>query len=221
MDKNYSGVVMLKNAIFDIGGVLTVFDPNDYLAPFGIEADKAEALNMAIFQSPHWKDYMIGKVNKEQFKSFVCLENPDLKVEIQNILADENTHKLLPPLNEGIEFLKKCKRAGLRVFILSNIVEASLEYFNSSFKEVTDILDGGIYSCEVGMRKPDEKIYKYILEKYDIKPEETVFFDDSQRNVDAACKLGINGILCVPLKHEGVFKDLETRLGALGVDFKE
>lgn len=211
---------MLKNAVFDIGGVLTVFDPNDYLSPFGIEPEKAEVLNKAIFQSPHWKDYMIGKINKQQFKSLVCLENPGLKKEIENVLADENTHKLLPPLSSGIEFLKSCKRAGLKIYILSNIVEASLEYFKSSFKDVTSILDGGVYSCEVGMRKPDENIYKLLLNKFGLVPEETVFFDDSQRNIDAACKIGIEGMLCVPLKQEGIFEELEKRLSEQGVDFK-
>ena len=47
---------MVRNAIFDIGGVLTAFDPNDYLSPFGFDAEKSKALNQAIFKNENWKD---------------------------------------------------------------------------------------------------------------------------------------------------------------------
>lgn len=207
---------MIKNAIFDIGGVLTAFDPNDYLSPFGFDDEKSKALNQAIFKNDSWKDYMIGKINKQQFKQIVLSKNPDLKNDIEYILADENTNKLLPPLKEGIEFLKNCKRAGLRIFILSNIVEASLEYFKSEFTDVTSILEGGVYSCEVGMKKPDKKIYEFLLKKYDLKPEECVFFDDTQKNIDAACELGFKGLLCAPLKQKECFKDIKEQLNSWG-----
>ena len=61
-------------------------------------------------------------------------------------------------------------------------------------------LDGMVVSGYEGVQKPDERIYKILLERYNLRPEETVFFDDLIENVIAARELGIHGIL---------FKDAE------------
>lgn len=199
---------MIKNIIFDIGGVLTRFDPNDYLSPFGFDKEKSKALNFAIFKSPVWKDYMVGKIDKNKFKEFVVYNNKKLKKEIEFILDEKNAPKLLPPLTEGIEFLKTMKREGYKIYILSNIVGASLEYFKNTFTDVIDIIDGGVYSCEVGLQKPDEKIFELVLKNYHLVPSETLFLDDSLKNVEKACSLNIVGHLCQPLKRDGVFEEI-------------
>ncbi len=200
---------MIKNVVFDIGGVLTKFDPNDYLSPFEFEKKKSLQLNNAIFKSPAWRDYIIGKVDKNQFKEIVIRANANLREEIAFVLSDENTKKLLPPLDEGIALLKELKGRGYNIYILSNIVGASLEYFKKSFEDVTQLLSGGIYSCEVGLHKPDEKIFNLLLNRYNLKPQETMFLDDSFKNVEAAKALGINGILCQPLKDVTAFENVK------------
>ncbi|MBQ8038835.1 MAG: HAD-IA family hydrolase, partial [Lachnospiraceae bacterium] len=52
-------------------------------------------------------------------------------------------------------------------------------------------IDGKVVSYEIHKIKPDPAIYEYLLEKYDLKPEESVFFDDRLENTEAAEKLGI------------------------------
>ncbi|MBQ1303981.1 MAG: HAD-IA family hydrolase, partial [Erysipelotrichaceae bacterium] len=49
-----------------------------------------------------------------------------------------------------------------------------------------------VFSCDAGLLKPDPAIYQLLMDKYGLKPEETVFFDDSARNVEAARSLGIH-----------------------------
>ena len=49
-------------------------------------------------------------------------------------------------------------------------------------------------SCYYHLLKPEKEIYEEILNKYSLKPEETVFIDDMKVNIDAAEKLGIKGI---------------------------
>ena len=202
---------MIKNIIFDIGGVLTRFDPNDYLSPFGFEEEKSKALNFAIFKSPAWKDYMVGKIDKNQYKEIVIHDNAALKKEIEFILDDKNASKLLPPLTEGVEFLKAMKKEGYKIYILSNIVGGSLEYFKNNFTDVLELIDGGVYSCEVRLRKPDEKIFKFLLNRYNLTPSETLFLDDSFKNIEMARSLNIVGHLCQPLKAEGVFEEIAQK----------
>ena len=203
---------MIKNVIFDIGGVLTEFDPNDYLKSFALDDEKAKRLSKAIFKDALWKPYMTGDVSAEEFKKNVILNNPDLKQEIIYALAKENAYKMLPPLFEGIDFLKSLKDNGYNVYVLSNIVQDSLDYFKENFEDVTSVIDGAVYSCEAHLRKPDEKIYKMILDKYDLKPSETLFLDDSERNVNSANKLGIVGKVCQPVLNPYAFEEIERFL---------
>lgn len=203
---------MIKNIIFDIGGVLTEFDPNDYLGAFGFEGEKANTLSHAIFRNSLWKEYMVGNVSPDEFKANVIKENSQYKDEIEFILAKENTYKLLPPLQDGIDFLLKVKKEGYNIFILSNIVKDSLDYFKSNFKDVTSVLSGAVYSCEVGLKKPDEKIYSLILDRYNLESEETLFLDDQEKNIGNAEKLGIVAVAIQPMLKEGEFERIKKLL---------
>ncbi len=119
---------------------------------------------------------------------------------------------MLPPLQSGIDFLLKVKRQGYNVFILSNIVQDSLDYFKENFTEVTSVLNGAVYSCEAHLRKPDEEIYRHILSKYNLVAEETMYLDDCYKNALAACKLGIKGIHCTPIQKENEFDRIASLL---------
>ena len=80
------------------------------------------------------------------------------------------------------------------LYILSNITEESYEYVKSSIP-LEEIFEGGVYSYQENVLKPDKRIYEIIVNRYHLNPEETLFFDDRQRNVDAACEIGIKGVL--------------------------
>ena len=62
-------------------------------------------------------------------------------------------------------------------------------------KPFIDDMDGMMVSYMVHINKPDEGIYRALLEKYDLKPEESLFFDDRPENVEGAAKCGIDGIV--------------------------
>ena len=55
-------------------------------------------------------------------------------------------------------------------------------------------MDGGILSYKVGLIKPDEAVYRRLIELYRLVPDECVFLDDVAENVDAAEAIGIHGI---------------------------
>ena len=56
-------------------------------------------------------------------------------------------------------------------------------------------MDGGVFSYQEHVIKPDERIYQILLERYALLPEETLFLDDNAENIAAAQKLGIHGIV--------------------------
>jgi len=88
------------------------------------------------------------------------------------------------------------KSQGLKVALLSN---ANSTFFDRmvypKYPQFKGLFDEIVISSEVGMTKPGKDIYLHALGKINSKPEESLFIDDSQINVDSAIKLGINGFL--------------------------
>lgn len=66
---------------------------------------------------------------------------------------------------------------------------------------------GGVFSYEEKCIKPEEKIYKILLERYDIKPEDALFYDDRDENTAKARELGICGITWVPGMEKTILKE--------------
>jgi putative hydrolase of the HAD superfamily len=93
-------------------------------------------------------------------------------------------------------------RQNYKVFLLSNINEMHEHWIADYMLRVhgvTDFestfFDGVYYSHLVRLRKPDREIYEYVLADAELKPEQTLFFDDLEVNVKAASELGIRGIV--------------------------
>ena len=78
------------------------------------------------------------------------------------------------------------------VYYLSNIPEDVLDFLTE--RDLKGLFDGGVASCEVHINKPDPRIYKALLAKYQLKAGESVFIDDRLENVQAAFRLGFAGI---------------------------
>lgn len=111
--------------------------------------------------------------------------------------------------DDVINLVKRLKNNGYKVAVLSNSIKPHAEY---QYKiGIYQNFDTVVLSHEVGMLKPDLKIYKYILKKLQTKPEETFFVDDKAINVEVAAQLGIHKILFKNIKQ------LEIELEKLGV----
>jgi 2-haloacid dehalogenase len=108
---------------------------------------------------------------------------------------------------ESVALLADLQKAGYKTYGLSNW---SAETFPPTQKAhpFFNTLDGILLSSEVNVCKPNPEIYKILLERYRLIPEESVFVDDRQDNLDTAQQLGIKTILFK--NAEQVRKDLET-----------
>jgi putative hydrolase of the HAD superfamily len=85
------------------------------------------------------------------------------------------------------------KERGLRTAILSNMSDNVLGNIEREFAWIHrfDVL---VWSCQVGLAKPDPAIYRHTLDELGSRLEETLFIDDRQENVEAARALGIQAI---------------------------
>ena len=98
-------------------------------------------------------------------------------------------NKLYEVREEGLIEKLKCRYKDKDIIIATNHVSYVKEYINNNF-----VVDDVIISADIHKIKPNNDFYEYILNKYDLKPEELLFIDDNMDNVVGAKKLGIKTI---------------------------
>jgi 2-haloacid dehalogenase len=203
----------IKALIFDIGGVLffpkengrekhllSSFKEASLLANnYGIDALENFGDLFAVYQKS-----AVGEISKE--------ETADSMSKILGISAKE-TEELFRKIytentienHELYEYVLRLKKDGYKIGILSIQFHLSKDVMVP--KKYYDNFDALDISSDDKLKKPDKKAYESILEKLKIKPEESIFVDDNQRNLDVAEELNMKTILFKDNKH--FFEDVE------------
>ena len=94
------------------------------------------------------------------------------------------------PVPEMYELMRTLRKAGFRTCLLSNSW-GGVDYPRDIFPE---LFDAWVISAEVGMRKPEERIFRHAAGLLGLPPEQCVFIDDIEANIDAADALGMVGV---------------------------
>lgn len=98
-----------------------------------------------------------------------------------------------------IELLEVLKDRGYKLYYLSNWDKIGFEMsFKKGVFDIIKYFDGGIFSYEVGLQKPDKRIYELLISRYNINPGDAVFYDDRIENIEAAKECGLGAILFTP-----------------------
>lgn len=182
---------MIKNIVFDLGNVLLSWKPEQFLIDNGYNASKRDQYLNEIFKSPEWLALDNGDMDTRTAINTISKKS---SLETAEIFAVFNLRtRILSPLTDNAKLLPGLKKAGFRLYYLSNFPEDIFDEVFSSHS-FFGIFDGGIISARAKASKPDERIYKILLEKYSILPEETLFIDDTHVNAEAAKKLGLSVI---------------------------
>ena len=189
----------IKNVIFDLGGVIINLDVNKTIAEFNklsrisfeeIYTQKAQSeLFNALDKGEISTDYFFDELSKQiGFKG----DKSELLYAWNAMLKDVPESRL--------DLLVEMKN-NYNTFLLSNTCEPHIEAFELDLegrygiKNFDDYFDKVYYSCRVGMRKPDKEIFEHVLRDNHLKPEETVFIDDSIQHIKGAGECGINAFL--------------------------
>ena len=183
---------MYKSIVFDLGGVMVDFAPRAYLVDRICNEEIEEQVYDLTFGSEEWKQLDAGLVSRFDGNQ-AMLRNAKAagrEFEVQGVL-DDWLH-ILRPRRRMQELVRKLKSRGYCVYYLSNIPEDVLDFLTE--RDLKGLFDGGVASCEVHINKPDPRIYKALLDKYQLKAGESVFIDDRLENVQAAFRLGFAGI---------------------------
>jgi len=180
------------NLIFDFGNVLVDFKPLVYLKGLFSDDVLINKINEIVFKSYEWIQMDQGVLTHKEAIKVLCRREPEYKNEI--FITIKNASDIVSPINETIQLLPKIKKAGHRIYYLSNMHIEIRDYLLKNHKYIS-LFDGGVFSCDIKMTKPSPEIYRYIINKYNLIPEECVFFDDVEENTAAAEREGIKSIL--------------------------
>ncbi len=187
-----------KNIIFDLGAVIININPEKVkqllkeIMPIEFD-NKYEALQKSgIFEA-----YEINEISSKQFIKRVekIFDNKISESQIESIWNE----MLLDIPARRIEILIEQKHKK-NTFLCSNTNEIHINTIrrylkNSFFIDGLKPLFNKVYlSYELGIRKPNPKIFELILDENNLKAEETLFIDDSAEHIDSAASLGINTI---------------------------
>lgn len=198
---------MIQNIVFDIGNVLVDFCWKDHIAGCGFSGETAERLGKAMMLSPVWNELDRGVWTNEELLNGFIANDPELASEIRTVFSDLGT--LVRERKHSLEWICSLKDEGYRVYYLSNFSERVKAEAASQLSFLEE-MNGGLMSCTVHLIKPDPAIYERLFRWYELKPEESVFLDDSAANIAAAKQLGMYGILVE--SQEQAIKDLQKLL---------
>jgi putative hydrolase of the HAD superfamily len=183
---------MVKNIIFDLGNVLISFKPSEYFEKNNYpEAIKATILS-DIFGSKEWLMLDNGEITTPEAIDAIAKRSPLNKEEIDHIFNLRTD--LMFPLDQNVRLLPGLKKRGFRLYYLSNFPLDIFDEIKSGYYFFKHF-DGGLISAEVKFSKPDVGIYKTLLEKYSLIPEECLFIDDAEINITAAEAIGMKGLV--------------------------
>jgi putative hydrolase of the HAD superfamily len=182
---------MIKNIILDIGNVLGAFCWEQYLKGFGFSDEVYEKVARATFLGKYWKEVDRGVFTEEELlESFFSL-GEDCKEEIKKVF--DQMEKSVVEYDYAAEWIQEFQRNGYKVYILSNYGERNFKYARETMKFLK-YPDGKVISYQEKKIKPDKEIYRILLNRYHLIPEECVFLDDTKINIEAAKECGMYGI---------------------------
>jgi putative hydrolase of the HAD superfamily len=181
---------MIKNIIFDMGGVLIDFDPHKTLRKEFSEEDAREA-ERVLFESGLWNNIDLGTMRFPDLAEEACKYLPaHMHAPLRAVLLRWWDVEM-PPLPGMEDFVREVKEAGYKVYLCSNTSSEIYDYFDAI--PALKLMDGILASCDYGVTKPDARLFEALYARFGLAPQECFFIDDMQRNIEGAAKTGMIG----------------------------
>lgn len=189
---------MIKNIIFDLGGVVINLDRNkavEALKKLGV--NDANVLLGEYSQKGAFLQLETGELSSSDFYDLLlskCKEGTTC-----SMIRDAFEEFLVDIPNERLLLLDKLKKEGFKMYVLSNTNPIMYNHwiareFKKNGRSINDYFDGIVASYQEGVCKPDPQIFINLINRYNLNPEETLMLDDSEKNVLSARSVGLKAI---------------------------
>ena len=183
-----------KAIIFDLGAVILNINYQNTIDEF----TKLGVTNAATFYSKKVQTNLFNQIETGMISSnefLTALQKETKNANINQVEKAWNSMLLDLP-EERVKLIKKLKN-NHSIYLLSNTNAIHIDAFkkqlgHKNWLSFCELFDKMYLSHELGLRKPDVKIFEYILKEQKLKAEEVFFIDDSPQHIDSAKKIGIH-----------------------------
>lgn len=184
---------MIKNVVFDFGQVLVHFQPAYMVAKYVNNKTDADLLEEVLFDRLYWDALDAGTITDEEMLSAVKTRIPPHLWDIAEEIYANWIYNI--PEIEGMAALVQDvkEKYGKPIFLLSNISKFFADHADES--PILRLFENCVFSAVCGKVKPNRDIFEHLCQTYSLIPEETLFIDDSPKNIAGAENFGICGYL--------------------------
>ena len=186
---------MIKNIVFDFGGVIADIDREQAVQAFiRLGVKDADRILDKYHQTGIFQELEEGTLTEEAYRN-------ELGKLCERTLSWEEVQQAWLGFFTGIDvrklhYLETLRREGYKRYVLSNTTPyvmgwACSERFSSEGKPLTAYFEKLYLSYQIGCTKPDRRIFEFMLTDSKMQPEETLFVDDGASNIAAGRELGM------------------------------
>jgi 2-haloacid dehalogenase len=200
----------IKNIIFDFGGVVMDWNPRYFFKDYFKDDEKMEYFLKNVATDEWNSEQDRGRTTKEGTE-IQTAKHPDWEKEIR-AYYDNWTTMLKSEIPQNVAVLQKLKNSKYEIFGLTNWSEELFPYALENYDFFKIFKDKIVVSGTEKLIKPNPEIWHVLLNRYQIKAEESVFIDDNFKNIEVAKSLGF---ICIHIKPD---TDLEQELTDLDVE---
>ncbi|WP_152082867.1 glucose-1-phosphatase [Enterobacter oligotrophicus] len=179
--------------IFDLGNVIVDIDFNRVLGAWSdFSRVPLAALKQSFTMGETFHQHERGEISDEEFAERLCHEM-DLPLSYEQFSHGwQAVFVAIRP--EVTDIMQKLREQGHRVVVLSNTNRLHTTFWPDEYPEIKAAADKIYLSQEMGMRKPEARIYQAVLQAEGFSAADAVFFDDNADNIEGANQLGITSI---------------------------
>jgi putative hydrolase of the HAD superfamily len=180
-----------RNVIFDFGGVLVRWKPQEIIDDFYQDEELRGRLRDQVFQHPDWLEMDRGALDDAQAAERFATRMNRPAAEMHDLL--QRVKESLVPMDSSLDLVNGLAERGIPVYGLSNMSTSTFQHLEDRHA-IWDVFRGIVISGHIKLVKPDPRIFEHISRTYALAPEATAFIDDLEPNVEAASRHGFRGI---------------------------
>lgn len=196
--------------IFDLGNVIFKVDSIKTFEYWSkLTGKDPEFLWNAFFSDNAYLYYELGEISEDRMRKHFSK-----KINFNLSKSDfiDGFNLMITGVNPGIQPILQRLKGKYFLSALSNTNKTHERYMLQNFVNIITFFDKLFFSHRMKCRKPEEKAFLFPLQHFRVNPENCIFFDDSEENVQGALKLGINAFLINPYSSEEIEKTLKEYL---------